>query len=370
MEYREYGKTGKKVSVLSFGAMRLPQDDDEAVRIMQRGLDLGINLIDTALVYGNGRSERLVGQAIKGRRDQVYISTKNPLRDTTAKGWRERLEQSLANLDVDYIDFYVLYHDTRWERFDKEFRVPGGPLDEAFKARDEGLIRHFTFSSHDTPENIRKLIDTGLFEGMIVQYNLLDRRNEEVIAYAHEKGMGVQIMGPVGGGRLGMPSHKLQSVLPGISSTVELALRFVISNPAVTTAMSGMSTMEQVEENCRIAANAGPLSEEERLAVLKMLDENRRLAELYCTGCGYCMPCPQGVGIPQCFEAMILEKVWGLTQLAKNKYRQIQEGKVKWQDMVVKAADACVECGQCEEKCPQNIPIIQQLKETHATLAD
>ncbi|MBC7289601.1 MAG: aldo/keto reductase, partial [Armatimonadetes bacterium] len=94
MERREYGKTGKKVSVLSFGAMRLPQDDEEAVRIMQRGLDLGINLIDTALVYGEGRSERLVGEAIKGRREQVYISTKNPLRDDTAKGWRERQEQS------------------------------------------------------------------------------------------------------------------------------------------------------------------------------------------------------------------------------------------------------------------------------------
>ncbi|MBC7288975.1 MAG: aldo/keto reductase, partial [Armatimonadetes bacterium] len=281
----------------------------------------------------------------------------------------ERLEQSLTNLGVDYIDFYVLVHDVRWQTFEEKFKNPGQGLEAALKAREEGLIHHFTFSSHDTPENIRKLIDTGLFEGMIVQYNLLDRRIEDVIAYAHEKGMGVQVMGPVGGGRLGMPSHRLQSVVPGTTSTVELALRFVISNPHVTTAMSGMSTMEQVEENCRIAANAGPLSEEERLAVLKMLDENKRLAELYCTGCGYCMPCPNGVGIPQCFEAMILEKVWGLTQLAKHRYRHIQEGHVKWQDQVVKAADACVECGQCEEKCPQSIPIIKQLKETHATLA-
>ncbi len=369
MEYREYGKTGKKVSILSFGAMRLPQDDDEAVAIMQRALDLGVNLIDTALVYGAGRSEKLVGQAIKGRRDQVYISTKNPLRDDTAAGWRERLEQSLTNLDVDYIDFYVLVHDCRWEKFEKQFRNPGQGLEEALKAREEGLIHHFTFSSHDTPENIRKLIDTGLFEGIIVQYNLLDRRNEEVIAYAHEKGLGVQIMGPVGGGRLGMHSERLQAAVPGIRSTAELALRFVMANPHVTTAMSGMSTMQQVEENCRTANEAGPLTEEQRAAVLELLEQNRKLAELYCTGCAYCMPCPQGVGIPQCFEAMIHHKVWGLTDLAKRRYAAIQRGEVKWQDQVVKAADACVECGQCEEKCPQNIPIIQQLKETHAALA-
>lgn len=369
MEYRTYGKTGKQVSILSFGAMRLPQDDDEAVTIMQRALDLGVNLIDTAMAYGNGRSERLVGQAVKGGRDQVYISTKNLPRDFTCKGWRERLEFSLSNLDTDYIDFYVLVHDTRWEVFNDKFRNPGQPIEEAMKARDEGLIRHFTFSSHDTPENIRKLIDTGLFEGMIVQYNLLDRRNEEVIAYAHEQGLGVQIMGPVGGGRLGMHSELLQTVVPSVQSTAELALRFVMANPHVTTAMSGMSTMQQVEENCRTANEAGPLTDQERAAVVEMLERNRKLAELYCTGCGYCMPCPQGVGIPQCFEAMIHHKVWGLTELARRRYRAIQRGEVKWQGQVVKAADACVECGQCEEKCPQGIPIIQQLKETHAALA-
>jgi predicted aldo/keto reductase-like oxidoreductase len=334
---------------------------------MQRALDLGVNLIDTALVYG--KSEQLVGRAIKGRRDRVYISTKNPLRDDTAEGWRQRLDQSLANLGVDYIDFYVLVHDVRLDAFNERFKNPGQGLEAAIKARDEGLIHHFTFSSHDTPENIRALIDTGLFEGMIVQYNLLDRRNEEVIAYAHEKGMGVQIMGPVGGGRLGMHSERLKTILPGISSTAEIALRFVMANPHVTTAMSGMSTMQQVEENCRVANEAGPLTPEERQAVLEVLAKNRELARLYCTGCAYCMPCPQGVGIPQCFEAMIHHKVWGLTALARQKYQAIQAGQVKWQEQVVKAADACVQCGECEEKCPQKIPIIEQLKETHEALA-
>lgn len=369
MEYRTYGKTGKQVSLLSFGAMRLPQDDDEAVAIMKRALDLGVNLIDTALAYGDGRSERLVGRAVKGRRDQVYLSTKNPLQDDTAAGWRRRLEQSLSNLDVDYIDFYVLIHDVRLEKFNTSFRNPGQGLEEALKAREEGLIRHFTFSSHDSPENIRTLIDTELFEGIIVQYNLLDRHNEEVIAYAHERGLGVQIMGPVGGGRLGMRSERLEGVVSGARSTAEIALRFVMANPNVTTVMSGMSTMQQVEENCATANEAGPLTEEERAAVVELLEQNKELARLYCTGCAYCMPCPQGVGIPQCFEAMIYHKVWGLTQLARRRYRGIQHGRVTWQEQVVKAADACIECGQCEEKCPQNIPIIEQLKETHSALA-
>jgi hypothetical protein len=369
VEYRVYGNTGLSVSVLSFGAMRLPDEDDEAVRIMQRGLDMGINLIDSALVYGpDGRSERMVGQAIKGRRDQVLISTKNPLYDDTAAGWRQRLEQSLTNLDVDYIDLYVLIHDIRWENYNSSFINPGQGLEEAIKARDEGLVRHFTFSCHDTPENVDRLIDTGLFEGLVVQYNLLDRSYEDCLAHAHEAGMGVQAMGPVGGGRLGVRSEILEGAT-GASTTAELALRFVIANPNVTTAMSGMSAMAQVEENCQVANNMGPLSEKEREGVLRLFEENSKLAELYCTGCGYCMPCPHGVGIPQVFEAMIKHKVWGFTGSARWHYRRIMDGKARWQEQEVRAADACIECGECEPKCPQHIPIVAQLKESHETLA-
>ncbi len=364
MEYRVYGKTGKEISVLSFGAMRLPGDDDEAVAIMQRGLDLGINMIDTALVYGpDGRSEIMVGRAVKGRREQVYISTKNPLYEHTAAGWRERLEQQLTNLDVDYIDFYALIHDVHLDGFNEHFKNPGQGLEEAIKARDEGLIRHFTFSSHESPENVHKLIDLGLWEGMIIQYNLLDRAYEDCIAHAFESGLGVQVMGPVAGGRLGMVSDRLQSVITGTASTPELALRWVISNPAVVTAMSGMSTMEQVEENCAVANNKGLLTAAEQVAVAELLEENKKLLDIYCTSCNYCMPCPQGVGIPQVLGALIVEKVWGLTDMAKHHYAHIVRGEDKFQDEVVLAADACIECGLCEPKCPQKLSIMEQLKE-------
>lgn len=370
MEYRVYGKTGKQISVLSFGAMRLPGDDDEAVAIMQRGLDLGINLIDSALVYGpESRSEKMVGRAVKGRRDKVYISTKNPLQDHTGEGWRKRLETDLTNLDTDYIDFYVLVHDMRWDGFNEHFKNPGQGLEEALKARDEGLIRHFTFSSHDKPENVHKLLDTGLFEGFIIQYNLLDRSYEECIAHAFENGMGVQAMGPVAGGRLGANSERLQGAVEGTASTAELAVRWVISNPAVTTAMSGMSTMEQVEENCAVANNKGPLTDDEKAAVAELLEENKKLLELYCTACGYCMPCPQNVGIPSVLGALITHKVWGLTDVAKHRYHRIVDGKAKWQEEVVLAADACIECGECEPKCPQKLPIMAELKEALELLA-
>ena len=156
---------------------------------------------------------------------------------------------------------------------------------------------------------------------MLLQYNLLDRANEAASPRAHELGMGVEVMGPVGGGRLGMPSEKLQTLVPGVASTAELALRFVLANPNVTIAFSGMSTEEQVRENCATAGREEPLSGEEVEAIEQALDENQRLAELYCTGCEYCLPCPQGVGIPQVFSAMNMHRVWGLTEHAQGHVR-------------------------------------------------
>jgi len=367
MQYREYGKTGLKVSALGFGAMRLPFDNpEESVRLLRLGLDLGINYIDTAYGYGGeGRSEKYVGEAIQGRRDRVLIATKNPCwgpEQETVEGWRQRLETSLERLQTDYIDIYKVIHSITWEQYER-FYAPKLSR-EVQKAKDEGLIRHVAFSCHDKPENILKLIQTGEFEGMLVQYNLLDRTNEDVIAAAHEAGMGVEIMGPVGGGRLGMPSEKLNKLLPDIASTPELALRFVLANPHVSVAFSGMNTEAQVRENCAIASREEPLTAAELEAIEQALRENQRLAELYCTGCGYCLPCEQGVAIPQIFAAMNMHRVWGLTPHAKQMYARIAN-----EEKGTKLADACIECGQCEEKCPQKINIIQQLKETHAALA-
>ena len=364
MRYREYGKTGIRVSALGYGAMRLPFDDpDESVALLRLGMDRGINYIDSAFGYGGeGRSEKYIGEAIKGRRDQVYIATKNPLEDETAEGWWRRLETSLERFQTDYIDFYKVVHGLTWDAYTRVYEPLLHRL--ALKALDQGLIRHLAFSSHDAPENIIKLIDTGVFEGLLVQYNLLDRRNEDVIAHAHESGMGVEIMGPVGGGLLGIASERLQSMVADARSTADIALRFVLANPNVTIAFSGMGTRQQVEENVATASREGSLSRSEMETIERTLEQNRRLSDLYCTGCEYCMPCPENVSIPTIFKAMNFHRVWGLTQYAYRMYRRLGPEETPGKNNAL----ACVECGQCEEKCPQKIKIIEQLKESHEAL--
>jgi len=368
MQYRDFGKLGFKVSILGFGAMRLPMkgdevDDDLAIPMIHRAFELGVNYIDTAHGYCNGKSEITVGKALKGWRDKVWVSTKNWKSDQPAGPWREQLEEQLKKLDVDYIDVYHM-HGINWEVFEEHISKPGKALEAAMKARDEGLVKHLAFSFHDTPEALEKIINTGAYESVTLQYNLLDRANEKGIALAKEKGMGVVVMGPVAGGRLGAPSAEVQSLIPGGSkSTAEAALRFVFANQNISCAISGMNTMEMVEENCATADRDTTLSTEEMAAIQSQLEEKKRLAELYCTGCNYCMPCPNGVNIPGNFHAMNMFKVYGLKGYAQALYARFSDEKEHNMP-----ASACIECGQCEPKCPQHIPIIEQLKETHEAL--
>jgi predicted aldo/keto reductase-like oxidoreductase len=373
MQYREFGNTGVKISILGFGAMRLPTkeveektvfDHEEGIKIIRRAYELGVNYFDTAPYYCDGESEIIVGQAIKPFRDKIYLSTKNPIEDESGEHWRERLENSLKKLDTDYIDFYHMW-GINWEAYENSINVPNGPMEAALKAKEEGLIRHISFSFHDKAENLLKLIDTGNFESLFCLYILLDRSNEAAIAHAKAKGLGVVIMGPVGGGRLGAPSKTIMDVLPGkVNSSAEIALRFVMSNPGVTAALSGMGSMDMVEENVGVASNEAPLTAEEIEQINSSMEENKRMADLYCTGCNYCMPCPQEVNIPLNFQLMNYHRIYGLTEYAKNEYAQI--GKVNW--MKGKNAEACIDCGICEEKCPQKLEIRKQLKETAEVL--
>ena len=360
MKYRDFGSTGAKVSALGFGAMRLPTlgEDDEtrvdlekSVPMLQRGLDLGINYIDTAWAYLNKTSETAVGHAIKGRdRASLYIATKNPI-DTDVKEWRKRLDLQLEKLDTDYIDFYHI-HSVQWRVFKKK-AVPEGYMKELERARDEGLIRHISFSCHDSPQNLIKLIDTGEFSSMLVQYNLLHRYNEAAIEHARSKGMGVSIMGPIGGGRIDFMSR----LKPREGRTIaELALRYVLSNENVSVALSGMHSIEMIEQNCAMAENDGPLSQVENEDIQAMLDQLQGLEDLYCTGCDYCMPCPNGVNIPANFLLMNYETVYNFGGGMSEAYNKgLKRAKA--------SADYCIECGECVEKCPQNIDIPERLKD-------
>ncbi|HHT28478.1 MAG TPA: aldo/keto reductase [Firmicutes bacterium] len=360
MLYRPFGKTDVQVSALGFGAMRLPRDEEAAVRLIRKALDLGVNYVDTAPGYLEGLSEEYVGTALQGRREQVYLATKNPIQNASGADWRKRLDASLERLKTDYIDFYHMWSIT-WDIYTQRIIGPNGPLAEARKAQSEGVIRHLCFSVHDKPENIIKIIDTGEFETMLCQYNLLDRANEGAIEHAYKRGMGVAIMGPIGGGRLATPTSAIgQAVQAGAVGTPEVALRFVLSNPYVSVALSGMTSTAMIEENARIASMEEPLSETERQVVIASLDHFAELSKLYCTGCNYCMPCPNDIAIPRVFELMNHHRIWGLTDHAVSSYQQlVKRGR---------GVDQCVECGVCESKCPQKIEIIRQLKECAAVL--
>ena len=375
MQYTEFGKTGIKVSRLGFGCMRFPFtevdgkkvfDEEQSIRMMHRAMELGVNYFDTAPGYCDTISEIIVGKALKGRRDQVYLSTKYPTETAGGDDYERKLETSLKKLDTDYIDFYHFW-GISLETWEKKLDTPDGPLARALKLRDQGVIRHISFSFHDKPENMMEIIrrGQGQLASVLCQYNLLDRANEDAIAFAHEQGLGVTIMGPVGGGRLGAPSQVIQDLLPGkVQSSAEMALRFVMNNPNVNIALSGMSSMEMVEENTRVASNMSPLSAEENARVDAMLEENRRLAELYCTGCNYCMPCPKGLNIPEIFKMMNYHRVYGLTDYARKTYASIGSEYLNFRN-----AAACVGCGQCEKKCPQHLSIREQLRVTHETLS-
>jgi hypothetical protein len=372
--YKDFGNTGIKVSSLGFGAMRLPMknfdgkrivDDELAIPLMQQAFDMGINYVDSAPLYCESQSELAVGKALKGYRDKVYLSTKNPIEDDDGDHWTERLEKSLKQLDTGYIDFYHFW-GIGLEGFKHWQSLKYGPIQAAHKAKEQGLIKHLSFSYHDSPENFKTIVDAGLFESVLIQYNMLDRSNEENIAYAKSKGLGVIVMGPVGGGRLGAPSEKIQNMIKTRRiSTAEMALRFVLANENVDMALSGMENMNMVKQNIDIASLTGHLTEDEIKHINTMMEENKNLAQLYCTGCNYCKPCPAGIEIAHILEIMNLHRVYEVTEHAKRAYLELING---WSWLKSAAASACTTCGKCEEKCPQKLPIIKQLAETHKTL--
>ena len=318
-----------------------------------------MNYIDTSTVYGP--SEAAVGKALKGWRDKVIVATKNPANIEDEKTWHENLERSLRDLDIEYIDLY-LHHGLNWETYDKVVEPTSSKWMQ--KAKDQGLIRHICASVHDTPENTQKVIDTGYVEAVLVPYSLLDRQLEDVIAHAHEKGIGVAVMNPLAKGRLGrdVPAEEIHHLVPHSRWWSEVALQFVWSNPNVSAALSGMMTMQDVERNLAAAEGEG-ITPEQRQRLIEWADNLAETKVVRCTECGYCTPCPEGVNIPRVFayynDARVLGG-WGAARRGYQRWDGWNPGK---------QADACTECGECEEKCPQKIPIRERLREAHAALS-
>ena len=375
MQYRPFGNTGVNISALGFGCMRLPEiqqedgswivDQEKTDAMLMRAYELGVNYFDTALYYCHSNSEIAIGKALKPIRDKVYISTKCPLELVKEPGdFRKVLETSLKKLDTPYVDFYHFWGINQ-KTFDEKI-VPMNLIAEAQKLKEEGLIRHISFSFHDSPEALKHIIDNGEgLESVLLQYNLLDRANEEMIQYAAKKGLGVVVMGPVGGGRLAAPTELATKLGTEAVNTYELAFKFVLGNPGVCCALSGMQTIDMVEQNAKVASLENPMSEEEWRRVGESLENLKKFSELYCTGCGYCQPCPKGINIPRIFQAYTYKNVYGLTELAKNTWNGYLNNE---KDPGVHP-DACVNCGYCERKCPQHLKVRELLKKVAGTLS-
>jgi predicted aldo/keto reductase-like oxidoreductase len=335
-------------------------DEDVSIEIIKRAFELGINYFDTAYRYCDGKSEIILGKAIKGYREKIYISTKSPIDLIEKKDdYRKFLEEQLKKLDVEYIDFYH-FHTLNWKSFNEKV-LKFNLIEEAIKAKNEGLIKHISFSFHDKPEYMLKIVENcEILETVLCQYNLLDRSNEKVIEELAKRGIGVSVMGPVGGGRLSDFPYLMNIFKEKYKSPVEIALKFVFSNKNVSIALSGMNSIEMVEENVKIANSKEYLTESEIKLIEEIINERRKEGEIPCTGCNYCVPCPQNIPIPHIFYLFNQFILLGSEKM-KRSYRNIGNKPGDERNK----GDSCIECGKCEEKCPQRIKIRENLKKIH-----
>jgi len=317
---------------------------------LNRALDLGINFIDTAKVYGD--SEEKISEAISKRRNEFYISTKSVA--TTAEQMSEDIKESLKHLRTDHIDLY-LCHNLRLESDYNKVMSDGGAMEALLKAKEEGVIGHIGFSCHRFHETMERGIKSGLFEAIMVSYNILNDElvDEKILPLAKSLDVGVIAMKPLAGGILATPPPELNASSK-IPVTAENALRFVLSNEAVTVAIPGVMKLSEVEENAKVGETFSAISDEEKNILVKAAET---LGKNFCRSCGYCQPCPQNIRIPMILRQLAYFKNYGLKEWAQGRYR----------NMEVKA-DACSECEKCREKCPYGLDVPKMLKEAHTLL--
>jgi len=363
MQYTTLGRTGLTVSRLGFGCMRLPMtaegrvDRDLAIPLLQRAVALGVTYFDTAIFYCHGDSQRTLGEAFEGLRDRVVLSTKNHMHEAPDDAWWARLEESLALLRTDYLDIYNL-HGMTWDAWLRHIDGPHGKYRLLQQAKDQGMIRHICCSFHDSPEALVRLAETGAFDSITFQYNLLNREVEQAIHRLHALNVGAVVMGPVGGGRLGVDSARIRALTGGAAqSTPEAALRFVLAHPGVHVALSGMSTLAMLEQNVDIVARTPPFTPAELAAIDAEVARVKAKQGVPCTACGYCLPCPAGVEIPGNFGIYNAYRIYGLHPHAVRAYAG-QHGR----------AALCTDCGACEPQCPQKIAIRDRLRTVTAAL--
>jgi uncharacterized protein len=380
MQFRPFGKLGWKVSALGFGCMRFPTidgkqispniDEAEAVRMLRRAIDRGVNYVDTAYVYHDGRSEVVLGNALRdGYRERVKIATKLPIWMVNEPAdFHGFLNEQLLRLRTDHVDCYLIHalNQSRW----RDRVLKHGLLEEAAKALADGRIRHLGFSIHDEFSVFEEIVNgTDLWSFCQVQYNYMDVENQagmRGVQLAASKGLAVVVMEPLLGGRLANPPNDIRHTFqrfPAQHSPAEWALEWLWDQPEISVVLSGMSAMSQVEENLRAAANARirafGLAEQDLIARVRELYKAR--TAIPCTKCGYCMPCPNGVHIPNNFDIYNYAFLYDDVNTARFKYQVFLTEEER--------AGACIDCNVCEGECPQKIAISDWMPKVSALLA-
>ena len=377
MEYNQFGSLEKKISRFGMGCMRYPRktlsdgtdviDEDEAISMIRYAIDHGVNYFDTAYAYAG--SEEVLGKALQdGYREKVVIATKLPIGDVNSEDDLKRIyDEQVKRLGIDVIDIYIFHCLDRgnWEKV-KKFN--GIKFFEQLK--NEGKIRQIGFSFHSEYDLFEKIVDAYPWDMCLIQFNLLDDNHQagvKGLKYAAQKGISVAIMEPLKGGMIAnkIPAD-VQKLLDGYAeqrSLVEWALRFVYNFPEAKVILSGVSSMEQLKDNIRIFDDAAPnvLSADDLQMLKEVKNIYRQLVRVGCSGCGYCMPCPEGINIPEIFKVYNDQALSDWTEF----------GKVFYSLMVSntgKDATSCIECRSCESHCPQGIAIADVLKEAHASL--
>jgi len=381
MIYRDFGNTGVKVSQLGFGLMRLPIQVDKindpesgkyineslAIRMIDCAIDHGINYFDTAYVYHGGNSESLLGKTIVGnKRNKILIATKSPVwKVNQSSDFDTFLNEQLEKLGTDHIDFYLL-HALNINSFKKACQLDA--LRFLDKAKASGKIRFAGFSFHDDYKSYPKIFESYDWDFSQILYNYFDakmdkRPGKRGFEYASKRTSGLIIMEPLQGGNLAeFVPDEVKEIFDSTllkRSPAEWALRWLWNFKQVSLLLSGMSTIEQLEENIKIANDAKPdtMTVVEIKAIESATKTFMKLRSIPCRGCKYCMPCPSGVNIPWIFNCYNMSQMFQDSPGPKKEYNFFSNPASR--------ADKCTECGKCEEVCPRAIPIRQKLKEVH-----
>ena len=371
MEKRKLEKLGIETALLGFGCMRFPItsdgkiDETEAEKMLDKAMASGVNYYDTAYPYHGGDSEPFVGKALKKYdRASFYLATKLPVWQVESLEDVDRIfAEQLERLQTEYIDFYLM-HAMNKERWDKMLEI--GCVKRLEELKAEGKIRNLGFSFHDSYEVFEEMLNYRDWDFCQIQLNYMDTNEQAGLKgykLTEEKQVPLVIMEPIKGGSLAAFAddimEKFHSVRPG-ASAASFALRWVGSLPNVKVILSGMSAMEQLDDNLQTFENFEVLSEKEQQTVKEVVDILNSRVQNGCTGCRYCMPCPAGVNIPGSF------KTWNTYHMYQN-YNMV---KNSWEKEIGESAQPknCIKCGKCEAVCPQKISIREDLAKAQADL--